>query len=284
MFRMIIIGVVLSGTGLFLVLGPASAWTSLRGSREVARERIEQGKPDVQRAAEIRVLLRDMDEQLFRYTDQLAEVEEQASGTKQEIAELERQLERERTRLAQARDLLAGDESRFRIGGRWYDRQEVRDDAKLRMRRAKRLAADLGTRRQVAEQLGAAVEEGKGNLAEARRVQRSKIDELTQLEARLENAKLLEKVNELAHQVQGDVLGPRTQLGRKFGDLERRVRQTERRARRGQDLELSPAPIDWESEEETASDIIADIDRFLGREDEAGDSGEPEAGTVRQEG
>jgi phage shock protein A len=247
---------------LGLVLGPRPLWTTLRGAREVAKGVFEDNKTDVQRAAEIRVGLKDLDDRIFSFGDKLAEVEIRARAAERRAGEVEQELEKQRGLLTRARELLDGEQDSYCIGGRTYARAEVNADALARLARCEQLTKQLTFERQVVKQLGEAVQEARTNLARARQVRLEKTAELTALEARLDNAKLLQQVNELAGELKAAPLGPETDLAQKFESFERRVASVERRARAAEADNRGGVVLDWDSNKGApeARDAIA---RFL---------------------
>jgi phage shock protein A len=248
--------------GLFL-LGPGEVWTTVLGSREVVQDEVEAAKPDVQRAAEIRVLLGNMEEQSLEYADKLAEVEQRAADARQRQQTLKRRLASERSRLEQAQELLKSDKQRFTIGGQTYTREAVNTDARQRLKRARRIEQQLETQREVVQQLVGAVETGRHELARAKRIRKQKAAELESLEARLQNARLLKRVNELSDDLRdGDALGPKTRLAEKFDSFQRRVRRTERRARVQQEG-ADTGVVDWDGTAESAESTRRMLERYL---------------------
>jgi phage shock protein A len=242
-----------------ILLGPRPLWTTLRGARDVARDVLEENKTDVQRAAEIRVGLQDLDDKILAFGDKLAEVEGRARAAERRAHDVEEELGKQRGVLARSRQLLDAEQGTYRIGSHSYSRAEVNADALARLARCEQFTKQLDFERQVVKQLNDAVQEARTNLARARQVRQEKGAELTALEARLENAKLLQQVNELTRDIRTSPLGPQTELAQKFEAFERRVASAERRAGpepRGGDI------LDWDENRGVpeARDAIA---RFL---------------------
>ncbi len=213
-----------------LIRGPRSLWTSIRGTCDVAKGAIEEGKSDVQQAAEIRVGLRDLDERILHFADKLGEIEGRAAAARRQFQAGEQELDRQRHLLSKAKALLDEKKESAVIGGRSYTQAEIKADALARLAQCEQLQRQVESDRTLARELDNAVSEARANLAKAQQVRGEKAGQLTALEARLQNARLLEQVNDLTRELRQAPLGSQTELATKFEAFERRVAAVERRS------------------------------------------------------
>jgi hypothetical protein len=263
MWKNLTIGAVIVTVLALVIIGPRSLWTTLRGTREVIHNAIEEGKSDVQQAAEIRIGLQELDDKIFRFDSTMAEVEGRAQAARQRVQETEQELATQKDLLARAKKLLDEPKDTYRVAGRSYTRAEVNADALARLSHCKQLLKQLDFDRQVARQLGDAVKEARTNLAKAQQVRQEKASQLVTLEARLENARLLEQVNELTRELKTSPLGPQTELAQKFEAFERRVATVERRIRTSGGGPAESPIIDWKNGSGTVAEARDAIARFL---------------------
>lgn len=258
------IGVATVGIALALgLMGPANLWTTLRASRNSAGEALENAKSDPQRVAEIRVELQDFDEQIHRFADELGKVESRAAATDRQVQELDKELAKQRDVLTRAKSMLDENRDTYQISGARYSRAELNADAHVRLGKCEQITRTLETQRAVAKQLNDAVAEARTNLTNARLSRQQKAVELVALEARLENARMLQQVNELTSRLKSAPLGPKTELARKLEAFEQRVASAERRAAStGVDVK-GGSRIDWDGKAGAAPEAGDAIARFL---------------------
>ena len=209
-------------------------WTNVRTSataaaRNLGRE-IEEAKPDVQLYAEIQVGLEDFDQQIRDYESRLSEVERKREDTSQQLTQLRRQLKNERRILAQAKTLLDEDHEYHFVNTRRYSRSEIHADALVRLEHCQQLDGKVRTVTQSLAQLDTAIAESRRILTEAQTARSAKLAELQTLQARLENAKLLDQVHELTDSMRISPRHVETELARRFDRFEERVERAERGA------------------------------------------------------
>lgn len=246
-----------------VILGPMTLANHFRAAREVVREELGQMSPDVQEAARIRVLLRDMDKNILDYREKLADVADRAQGAETATGRIQKELGTEKEILTRAKGLLDQGVDRYDIGGKPYTRDEVCADAKARLQNSEQLAKREEFQRRVAEQLRAAEREGRDNLLKAQQAKREREAELKDLEIRLANAGLLRQVNELTGKLDENPLGPETDLGQAFAEFRRRVRAAE-----GQTEYLAAEAkggmiVDWNGTGNANKEVSMAIGQFL---------------------
>jgi hypothetical protein len=263
MWRKLAIGAGAAVALAALILGPTGLWNTLRGAREVAREHFEDAKSDAQRVAEIRVGLKDLDDKIVRFSGKLSSITTQAAAAERRLKELEADLEKQRGLLTRAKALLDEEKESYTIGGQPYTRVQLNADALARLSHCERLVKRIEIERQAAKALADTVASSRTNLAKAQLTRQQKAAELTALEARLENARMLAQVNALAHELKASPLEAQSELAKQFEALQTRVEQEEQRAR----LDSTERPgslIDWDGKAGRSAEAGEAIARFLG--------------------
>jgi phage shock protein A len=246
-----------------LILGPMTVVNHFRAAREVVREELGQMSPDVQEAARIRVLLRDMDKKILDYQEKVAEVGERGTSADTTTSRIEKELESEKAVLTRAKGLLDQGLDRYEIGGKAYTRDEVCADAKARLQHSEQLANRAEFQRRIAEQLRVAEREGRENLLKAQQAKREREAELKDLETRLANAGLLRQVNELTGDLDENPLGPQTDLGQAFAEFRRRVRVAESQTEYLATEAKGGMLVDWNGTGSANKEVSHAIGQFL---------------------
>lgn len=263
MFKAILAGIAALLVIGFMVLGPDEASTTVRGARDVARDEIEKAKPDVQRAAELKVLLRDSAGQAQSYAEKLSDLENRAATARKRADSIRVRIGQQRTTVAKAKQLLGSEDDSFVIAGRRYSRTEVVADALERVERADQLRDRLQQQEQLMDQLNHAAREGRGNLEQAKALHTQMATDLAAMEVRLASAKLLVEVNQLTRELEGSQWEPQTELGRKFAMFKQRVESVERTVEYFDDGAGEEGLIDWGDVKHPGDDPVDRIDRFL---------------------
>jgi len=184
---------------------------------------------DAQEAARIRVMLRDLSEDVLDYQDKLADVESQIVADSRAAERLEKAIGNQREILTKEQALLGQDKQSYEIQGRTYTRKQVEEDALSRISHTKTLERDLDLKREVVARLNVALTDGRKNLGKAMATSREKAEELKVLEVRLHNARKLGEVAALGADLRDAPLAPRNELAEAFRGLKKRVRDAERR-------------------------------------------------------
>ena len=260
---------------VLLVLGPVKLLSHVRAARDVANQTVDEISPDVQEAARVRVLLRDLDKQLLSYQEQIASVDEKADATEERVTKHRKEIESNREILQRARALLDAGPGPHDINGKRYSKDEVTTDALARVRHVETLTTQLEMHEKASEKLRAAEREGTANLAKAKVLRDQKAAELNTLEARLRNARLLAQVNDLTRGLRETPLGPNTELGKAFEGFRRRVRAAERQADYLATEARGGMVVDWAGGPDRTEDVKAAIDRVLRAGPAAPDQAQP---------
>lgn len=246
-----------------LLLGPTTVVSHLRATREVVRNELQGMSHDVQEAARIRVLLRDMVGQLLDYQGKIEDVSVRAEAAETAAQRARRELDKQQELLTRAKGLLDEGRPQYQIGGKTYTRQQLCDDANVRLAQSKQLQATLALQDEIGAKLRAAERQGRANLRKAEQLKLERESELKELETRLANAGLLQKVNELAGNLGDDPLGPQTELGEAFAEFRKRTRTAERQADYLAVESNGGLLVDWNAERAGDAEISQAIGQFL---------------------
>lgn len=275
MLKQVAIAIAVVLVVVLLVLGPVKLITHLRAVRDVANQTVDEISPDVQEAARVRVLLRDLDKQLLNYQEQIASAGEKADAAEERVTRNRNEIEDNRNILKRARGLIDGGPGPYDINNKSYTRDEVCADALARVRHVEALTSQLKVNEKMAEKLRAAEREGTTNLAKARALRDQKASELNTLEARLRNARLLAQVNDLTRGLRETPLGPSTELGKAFEAFRRRCRAAERQADHLATEARGGMVVDWAGGPDHTENVSAAIDRVLRAGPAAPDQAQP---------
>ena len=211
-----------------LAFGPSTLSSHVRATRDVLRGELEGMTSDVQEAARIRILLRDMVGELLEYEGKLEDVTSGAEAADHAAERAQRELDNHRDILTRAKALLDEGRQHYQIGGKSYTKEQLCSDAKARLRNCEQLQTTVTFQRDIANKLRSAEREGTTNLRKAEQLKVEREAELKELETRLANAGLLRQVNELAGKLDDNPIGPQTEVGEAFAKFRKRVRTAER--------------------------------------------------------
>ena len=240
------IGAALIAGAAVLVLGWDSVSTTVAGANKGVQEAFEEAKSDVQKAAELEVLLEKLGSDIEEHADKLAEVEERQEKWVGHGEQIEQELVKQQGILRRAKRMLDGTEDQFRIGGRSYTREELNEDALARVDHCKRLDQEATSARCVVEQLEGSVQQGRKALSQSHSQRRQLAAKLATLTARLGNARMMAEVNDAIAQLRSSPFEPQTKLARELARFESRVRDVERDLERKARTCQGDMIVDWE--------------------------------------
>ena len=274
--KSIIIGSLVLLALAIAVFGPQKVLSHMTAGRERLSAGIDEVSSDAQEAARIRVLLRKADEDILEYQDRLADVQSQLAADGRTIKRIEMEIANQRDILGKERDMLQQDKPSYKIQGRSYSRSQVEQDALSRMNHAKSLEKDLDLKRQVVSRLQRAVADGRKNLDKALAARHEMAGELKVLVTRLDGARVLNKVNEVAKNLSEAPFAPQSEIGKALKAFEKRVRKAERRNDAFSTEARSGVIIDWEAS--AGTNVSQALEEFLdsssGRETPVAEDGE----------
>jgi hypothetical protein len=213
-------------TGIFGFDAIRSHLSTLRGEVGGA---VREASPDAYEAKRIEALIRERTRRVQEFGDKIADIAARAATERKEATALAGQLAADRAALATEKELLQQEATTYDIQGRTYTRAQLEASALARLARCQRNESALETKRQVAEQLDAAVRDGQARLQEATAARDESLRQLELLAARAGNARLKKELAELANPLRQGVLpGEDGELSQSFRAYEQRVRKLER--------------------------------------------------------
>ena len=174
-------------------------------------------------------MLRGFDEDVLEYQDKLADVESQLVEDRRAAQRLEMEIGNQREILTKEREMLKQERPSYEIQGKPYSRQQVEEDALSRISHTKSLEQQIDLKRQVVARLESALTAGRKNQGAAVTARRERVEELKVLQARLQNARVLNQVAEIAKDLGEAPLAPQSELGKAIRSFAKRVRDAERR-------------------------------------------------------
>ncbi|MDA3873208.1 MAG: hypothetical protein PF795_04545, partial [Kiritimatiellae bacterium] len=262
-----------------VLLGPAKVFSHMNASRDRMQETVDQVSSDKQEVARISALLRQHDETILEYQDKLSDLESQLVDDRKGVDQLASEVEEQRKILTKTREMLEDNASEYTIQGRTYSRHDVEQDALARISHAETLEQRLDLQRQVVRKLEGALADGRENLGKAMAVRREKAGELKTLAARLQNARVLAEVSDIARDLGSVPLAPQSELARAMRNLEQRVRKAERHSEVTESESQDGLKVDWAGK--TTHDAKKALDEFLAADPVA--AADPAAPDVRAE-
>ena len=266
---------VLLGVMAALAAGGLFGFDSALVSAAAIRNRFiaawENGKSELQQAAEIGVRVDAQNGECARMDKRLATIEVTLETCRAKAKQLEGELEQEEELLGRARMLLASSKDRIVIGGRAYTPDEVTADAGTRVEYCKRLQAKLAQTREQGKQLAAVLREGQEAVRVAREQQQTLQARLDALRTRLDQAQLRQRMADLTQGLRGSSSDCSAKLSESLESLDTKVRVLEREIQQDA-ASAATGLIDWDGKRSprTSREVRASIDEyFSSQEDEA---------------
>ena len=266
---------VLLGVMAALAAGGLFGFDSALVSAAAIRNRFiaawENGKSELQQAAEIGVRVDAQNGECARMDKRLATIEVTLETCREKAKQLESELEQEEELLGRARMLLASPKDRIVIGGRAYTPDEVTADAGTRVEYCKRLQAKLAQTREQGKQLAAVLREGQEAVRVAREQQQTLQARLDALRTRLDQAQLRQRMADLTQGLRGSSSDCSAKLSESLESLDTKVRVLEREIQQDA-ASAATGLIDWDGKRSprTSREVRASIDEyFSSQEDEA---------------
>jgi chromosome segregation ATPase len=212
-----------------VVFGGEKLWSYARGGSAVLNHQLDTSTPTALEVARIRVLIDSQGQKIQKYDETLLDLQSRADAAARNIEALDNRLGGERQLLQQVKSMLDRGESVYLIGTRQYTREQVNTDALARLEQCKQMQEELAFQSALKGDLDAAIDQGRRNMADARRQHGQLTNQLARLEARDANADVRAEIAALTGAVQGAPVGQSSELERAFLNLERRVALKERR-------------------------------------------------------
>lgn len=210
----------LVGLGGAALLGPTAFRTTVLGARENAKETIDSLKSDSQLAAEVKVELEQLDQDIASRAGKLGVFANKLEAAKAELKQLNKRLADERTILKRAAAMLTAG-APVEINGRMYTMAELNEDAASRAEAYKRLQATTKVREKAKEELQKLIDTVTAELANHRDHRVELAGKLSNLTIRLEGAQMVAEMDAYASRLRSSNAVQRAQHA--MDQLEQRV-------------------------------------------------------------
>lgn len=250
-------GIVLGGLALSLVVGPDRVSRETRAAVKRAEEAFDQQLSNAQLFASAQMELKDHDDNAAKLEENLFDVDERLDDSNAIISRLKNDLSHEEGVLRLAKLKLISDSVQFEINGRTYTRAAVEQDTEQRLQRVRDAASQMAFENEAKQRLENIRTDVAANLEAWRTARQEKARRLEVLAARMNNANVLEQLNELKSKFEHPTTD-KSKFEKSVAEIERRIRDTERRANGG--TKSNDGLIDWTS---TKRDLVAEIDAQL---------------------
>ena len=237
-------GLVLVVAVVTLVVGPVTAWTTVRGLGQRVKGKVEESKPVAQLAAEIEVLIDDMVKESEACSKAVAEASYSADTAERQVAILTQKKADNDGILLRAREMLKENKEFYNIGSRRYTRKDIEADSLCRLDATKELQTRLDETRADLVFYQKEAQEAQSLLFELERERASKSAELKKLQVDETNAQRRAYVQELRRNSRRATLNPNSELARKFETLRRHVWAAQQRAEMLSN-EVRGGTVDW---------------------------------------
>lgn len=218
--------------------------------------------PDNYEEKRIQRLISDMSRKIMAYRDKLDDLSAKLATEQKDIDQLENQNDSDRVTLASEREMLKQQADTYDIHGTSFTHQQVEASASARLSRCRTTAASLGTKRQVAVHLTAALAEGRARLDQAVVARDEQLHQLELLRARLDNARLQKEIADLSEPLRDAALRDvDSELANSMQAFEDRIRGLERETVLSRPVTTAPQIIAHTDEEPTG--LVQALDDFL---------------------
>jgi hypothetical protein len=232
---------------------------------------VDEMSSDVQEAARIRVQLRDVDEGIVRNQDVLADLAAEGQAAERAIAEIEQRRATDVDRLKQGKTLLDQGREAYVIAGRKYTRAEVSADAAHRLDQCKENDEAIVAHRKIRDEAAIRVKEGEALILKARAEKQKAEVSLNQLVARINNARMMGRLDELTGKFQA--AGASSELGKSLAAFRKRAEKIERRNAYYHGAATSGTIVAWEAAGAADESVRGAIGDYLKGHPEAAPAG-----------
>ncbi len=244
---------VLGGIVLSFILGPERVSREMRASVQRAEQAFDKSVSNAQLIATARVTLRDYEENCHKLEESQHEIDDRIAEARGIVSQAENELKQHEDVLRLAKVKLVGNTDTFEINGRSFSRTEVERDAEKRLQFVRDAAARIATEQETLKRLEQIRSDVATNLSQLQTVRADKNRELELLASRIKNAEVIENIENLSLKFD-HATGEKSKFEQSVAEIERRIRDAERRATRGSN---KSDLIDWTS---TKRDLVAEID------------------------